>query len=110
VEGAIEASAGDDTSDDAQADAARRIRAQLERMQRAEGNAAAVAKSIRVIPGVTSETILLSAEAVDADLIVVGARRRGFLARLVTTPTWSGLVERTTAALMIVPLRGDEPD
>lgn len=59
---------------------------------------------IRVLIGVTTDTILLEAESVGADMLVLGTHQRGILGRLLHGSVATAILTKSPIPVLVVPL------
>lgn len=64
---------------------------------------------IRVLIGVTTDTILLEAESVGADMLVLGTHQRGVLGQLLHGSVAKAILTKTPIPVLVVPL-GDHTE
>ncbi|WP_119287909.1 universal stress protein [Azohydromonas sediminis] len=84
-------------------------REQLQRLADELGAARRVAVQVHLATGAVLDEIGRQADALDADLLVLGARGAGFLRRLVLGTTAERLLRRTTRPLLVVRHTPHEP-
>ncbi len=60
---------------------------------------------INSVAGVTTEAIIAEAERIAADMIIVGASKRGILGRLLHGSLTTGLLRRSQLPVLVVPFR-----
>lgn len=63
---------------------------------------------IRVLVGVATDTILLEAERVGADMLIVGTHQRGLLGRLLHGSTARSVLTHSPIPVLVVPLGTDD--